>query len=180
LAAASLTLIEASPSLSITLTRLSPRSIDDQLQANAIRAHTWLTGLIAAFSAATTLGAVGALTEPSLPHILFATVAGGVLLLRARTRHDIRHSAPSIVCGAVTLGAALVAAAVANPHLALHVAALSMVLSVVALYAGFMTSTTTTARRSIELLQYFALAAVAPLALWLCGLYGVVRGLNLP
>jgi hypothetical protein len=57
-----------------------------------------------------------------------------------------------------------------------------MMLSITALYAGFMTSATTipsTARRSIELLQYFALAAVAPLALWLCGLYGAVRGLNL-
>jgi type VII secretion integral membrane protein EccD len=183
MAALSLALIEASPSASITLARLSPGSVDDQLQARAIRAHSWLTSLIAAFSAATALGAIGVLTEPSLPHIVFAIVTGSILILRARTRHDIRHSASSIVCGAITLGAALVASAMASPHLALHIAALSMMLSVVALYAGFMTSATTvpsTARRSIELLQYFALAAVTPLALWLCGIYGAVRGLNLP
>jgi type VII secretion integral membrane protein EccD len=183
LAAVSLALIEASPSISMTLTRLSHASIDDQLHTRAIRAHTWLTGFIAAFSASTALGAICALSEPSLPHILFATVSGSALLLRSPTRHDIRHSAPSVLCGTATLGAALVAASVANPHLALHIASLSMMLSITALYAGFMTSTTTipsTARRSIELLQYFALAAVAPLALWLCGLYGAVRGLNLP
>jgi hypothetical protein len=35
-------------------------------------------------------------------------------------------------------------------------------------------------QRGIELLEYLALAAVLPLACWICGLYGAARGLNLP
>ena len=36
------------------------------------------------------------------------------------------------------------------------------------------------ARRSVELLEYLALATVVPLACWVADLYGVVRGLSLP
>jgi hypothetical protein len=34
-------------------------------------------------------------------------------------------------------------------------------------------------RRSVELLEYLAFAVVVPLAVWLCGLYGATRSLNL-
>ena len=182
-AAVSLALIEAAPSISIALARLSPTDAPEHLHARAVGAHNWLTSLIAAFSASAALGAIGALSEPSLPHLAFAVVVGSALLLRSRARHDIRQSAPSIVCGAITLCAVLVRAAVAYPHHALHIGSLSMMLSVVALYAGFMggaTAIPSTARRGLDLLQYFALAAVAPLALLLSGLYGTARGLNLP
>jgi hypothetical protein len=34
-------------------------------------------------------------------------------------------------------------------------------------------------RRSVELLEYLALAVVVPLACWICGLYGAARSMNL-
>ena len=53
-----------------------------------------------------------------------------------------------------------------------------MALSILALYLGFMSGSGAvipTGRRSVVLAQYFALATIAPLAFWLCGLYGAVR-----
>jgi type VII secretion integral membrane protein EccD len=94
--AISLAFVEASAPLSVTLARLSPPTADagadvpfsspDLLNARAVRAHAWLTSLIVAFSASAALGAIGAalgpvLTgEPRFPGLLFATVAGGILL----------------------------------------------------------------------------------------------------
>jgi hypothetical protein len=36
------------------------------------------------------------------------------------------------------------------------------------------------ARRTVEVLEYLALAAVVPLACWVGGLYGLIRGVSLP
>ena len=35
-------------------------------------------------------------------------------------------------------------------------------------------------RHAVQLLEYVALAAVVPLAVWVTGVYGVVRDLSLP
>ena len=58
-----------------------------------------------------------------------------------------------------------------------------MLLAAVALCLGFINHTVAVSpvgRRSVELLEYLALAVVVPLACWICGLYGAARGLNLP
>lgn len=185
LAAISLALIEAAAPVSVLLARLSPVPVDspDLVREKAIRARTWLMSLITAFSASAALGAISVASKLSLPGIGFAAMVGTVLVLRARAHQDIGRSVPPIVCGAATLCAVVVAAAVAYPHQALPIAALSMTLSIVALYLGFISGSTAifpAGRRSVELAQYFALATVAPLAFWLCGLYGAARGLNLP
>jgi type VII secretion integral membrane protein EccD len=185
LAAVSLALTEAAAPLSAVLARLSPESADspDHMREKAIRARTWLDSLITAFSASAALGAIGAAARHSLPGIGFAAMVGTVLVLRARAHQDVGRSVPPIVCGAATLCAVVVAAAVGYPHQALHIAALSMMLSILALYLGFISGSTSVFpadRRSVELVQYFALATIAPLAFWLCGLYGAARGLNLP
>jgi type VII secretion integral membrane protein EccD len=196
--AISLAFVEASAPLSITLARLSPPTADagadvpfsspHPLNARALRAHAWLTSLIAAFSASAALGAIGAalgpfLTgEPRFPGLLFATVAGGVLLLRARAHRDLARSAPLIICGIATVSTALVAAAAAYPQCTAHIAAVSLILGAVALCLASIRDTTTVSpigRRSVELLEYLAFAVVVPLAVWLCGLYGATRSLNL-
>jgi type VII secretion integral membrane protein EccD len=197
-AAMSLALVEASAPLSIMLARLSPPTADPTadvsisrphvLNAKAIRASAWLTSLIAAFSATAALGAIGAalgpfLTgEPRFPGLLFATVTGGVLLLRARAHRHIARSVPLIICGIATLSTVLVAAAAAYPKCTAHVAAVSMMLGAVALCLALFSDATTVSpigRRSIELLEYLAFVVVVPLAVWLCGLYGATRSLNL-
>jgi hypothetical protein len=55
-------------------------------------------------------------------------------------------------------------------------------LGAAALCLGFVHDTTVVspiARRCVELMEYFAFATIAPLAFWLCGLYGAARSLNL-
>jgi type VII secretion integral membrane protein EccD len=196
--AISLAFVEASAPLSVTLARLSPSTVeptvDEQsssphlVNARAIRAHAWLTSLTAAFSASTALGAMGAALgsfgtgEPRLPGLLFATVAGGVLLLRSRAHRDLARSVPLIVCGIATVSTVLVVTAVAYPQYSAHVAAVSLMLGAVAVCLASVRDTTTVSpigRRSVELLEYLALAVLVPLAVWLCGLYGVTRSLNL-
>jgi type VII secretion integral membrane protein EccD len=196
--AISLAFVEASAPLSLMLTRFSSPSVDltadapfsspHLLNAGAIRAHAWLTSLIAAFSASAALGAIGAALAPFLtgaprfPGLLFATVAGAVLLLRARAHRDLARSVPLIVCGIATVSTVLVGAAAEYPQCTAHVAAVSLILGAVALCLASNRDTTTVSpvgRRSVELLEYLAFAVVVPLAVWLCGLYGATRSLNL-
>jgi type VII secretion integral membrane protein EccD len=190
----SLVLVEASAPLSIMLAGLSsqvtpePDSARDELSAKAIRANTWLTSLVAAFSAAAALGAIGAAAGslfadgPRWVGIAFATITGGVLLLRARSHCDQARSVPLVAAGIVTLSMTLVITAVAYPLHTPYIAAMSTMLAAAALCLGFITQSmrlSPIGRRSVELLEYLALAVVVPLACWICGLYGAARSMNL-
>jgi len=199
-AAISLVLVEASAPMSMMLAGLSSRSEPDpargepasathRLSARAIRANNWLTSLVVAFSAAAALGAVGAAAGSyfgggqRLLGIAFATITGGVLLLRARSHQDLARSVPLVAAGTATLSATLVIAAVAYPLSTSYIVAASTMLAAGALCLGFITQTMTISpfgRRSVELLEYLALAVVVPLACWICGIYGAARGMNLP
>jgi type VII secretion integral membrane protein EccD len=198
----SLVLVEVSAPMSIMLARLSPQlspepgaGADDaencpyRLNARAIRACAWLTSLIVGFSASAALGATGAAIGmylsggPPAVGIAFAAVSGGVLMLRARSHRELARSASLIVSGTASVSAALLVATAAYPLRTPVVAATSMVLAVGALCLGFINHTLAVSpvgRRSVELLEYLALAAVVPLACWISGLYGVARSLNLP
>jgi type VII secretion integral membrane protein EccD len=187
----SLALVEASAPLSIMFVRLSPPTAEPSprlLNARAIRARGWLTGFVVAFAASAALGAIGAVLgpfltgEPRTPGLLFAAVTGGLLLLRARAHHDLARSVPLIICGIVTLSTVLVAAAAEYPRYTAHIAVVSMTLGAITLWLAFIGEPTTVSpfgRRSVELLEYLAFAIVVPLAVWLCGLYGATRSLNL-
>jgi type VII secretion integral membrane protein EccD len=200
-AAISLILVEASAPVSIMLTGLSSHATSEpdnardkrmptphRLSARAIRANTWLTSLVAAFSATAALGAISAAAGslfadgPRWLGIAFATITGGVLLLRARSHPDLVRSVPLIAAGIVTLGAALVITAVAYPPHTPYIAAVSTMLSAAALCLGFIIRAmrlSPIGRRGLELLEYLALAVVVPLACGICGLYGAARGMNL-
>jgi type VII secretion integral membrane protein EccD len=189
-AAISLVLVEASAPVSIMLAGLSRQLSSEPQSPNtrAIRANTWLISLVAGFSASAALGAIGAAGAPcstGSSHslgITFATVTGGVLLLRSRAHHDLARSVPLIVSGIVTLSVTLVIAAATYPQHAVQVAAGLTLLAAAALCLAFMTDAITFSpitRRSVELLEYLALAVIVPLACWICGLYGAARGLNL-
>jgi type VII secretion integral membrane protein EccD len=189
-AAISLVLVEASAPVSIRLAGLSRQlsSEPEGVHTKAFRANTWLTSLVAGFSASAALGAIGAAGGPYAAGdsralgITFATVIGGVLLLRSRAHHDLARSVPLIVNGIATLGVTLVITAATYPQHALQVAAGLTMLSAATLCLGFFTHAVAfspIARRGVELLEYLALAVIAPLTCWICGLYGAARGLNL-
>jgi type VII secretion integral membrane protein EccD len=164
-------------------------STPDRLNSRAIRANGWLTTLVAAFSGVAALGAIGAAAgssaaadRPSLG-LWFAAITGGVLLLRARSHRDPARSVQLVLAGTVTLGATFVTAALAYPSRTPYLAAASMMLAAAALCLGFVTHTMTFSpigRRSVDLLEYFALAVIVPLACWICGAYSAARGMNLP
>ena len=150
--------------------------------------HTGGRGMFPMVSAAAALGAIGAATRSCVADggpsagLWFAAITGGVLLLRARSHSDVARSVPLVLAGTVTLGATFVIAAVAYPLRTPYLAAASMMLAAAALCLGFITRTMTFSpigRRSVDLLEYLALAVIVPLACWICGVYSTARGMNL-
>jgi type VII secretion integral membrane protein EccD len=196
-AAISLILIELSAPVSIILAGLSSEMTSEheeaastrhRLSARAIRAHSSLTSLVAAFSAAAALGAIGAAAgsyvagDRASLGLWFAAITGGVLLLRARSHRDLTRSVQLMLAGTATLSATFVVAAVAYPSRTPYLAAASMTLAAAALCLGFITRPMTFSpigRRSVDLLEYLALAVIVPLACWICGAYSTARGMNL-
>ncbi|MCV7333019.1 type VII secretion integral membrane protein EccD [Mycobacterium cookii] len=191
-AAISLILIEVSAPMSIMLAGLSsqlqsqPMLNSDRLKTRAIRARVYLNSMVGAFSASAALGAVGAALGPhpaSGPLLAFTALIGGVLLSRARAHRDLAMSLPLITCGTLTLSGASIAAATAHPLQSVYIAAVSVGLAAAALCLGFVnlsTKISPVGQRVAELMEYLALAAVVPLACWICGFYAVARGFNLP
>jgi len=183
----SLALIAASPPISILLAGLSPRLTDDEsadtLPAKAIRANAWLTALIGAFSTTAACGAVAVAMCPAGGHrvvgVAFATLTGAVLLAQARSHRDMPKSVMLVANGTATLSAALVAAVVAfRPPIAWLGATTAMLTT--AAFVVPVVQLSPVAHRGLGLLERLALAALVPLACWICGLYGTARGLNLP
>jgi type VII secretion integral membrane protein EccD len=195
----SLGLLEASARVSIVLAGLSPRlpstldvAVDgptlapDYLAARAICADDRLTSLVAAFSSSAAVDAiivgVHNTGTPRAGSVVFATVIGVALLLHAPSQINLSRTV-ALVGGAVaTISTTLVVAAAASPQHALWIGAVALILAGATLSQGFITPTITfspVARRSVELVEYLLLAALVPLACWICGLYSAVRGLNL-
>jgi type VII secretion integral membrane protein EccD len=194
----SLALIEAAARLSILLAGLSPQPAvtaeadrppgADGLPARAARADSWLTGLIGAFSASAALGAIGTLIAvcctagSRVTGIVFATITGTALLARSRRHPDMARAVTFTVTGTATLSTGFVVAATAGADRLPWVAAAIAVLTAGTLWLGFIAPAMTwspVARRCVELAEYLALAALVPLACWICGLYGAARGLIL-
>ena len=83
----------------------------------------------------------------------------------------------------VSASAAFVLAVLSLPRHAHWVCLIAVVLavgSVCLTVADLGTRLSPVARRSLELLDYVALAAVVPLACWVGDVFGIVRGLSLP
>lgn len=188
-AAVSIGLLHMAARLSIVLAGLSRGTYFPAAAGSdgaTVHAHRVLTGLVAAFSATAALGALGVAIGaqvgegPRFGGVAVAGVTGVALLLRARWHSDRRHVAVLAAGGIVALGAALAAGAAAVPQHRLWWCAAAGTLAGGALYVGFgRPELSPTARRGIELAEYPVLAAVLPVACWVCGCYGAVRGLAL-
>ncbi|GFG68310.1 EsaB/YukD family protein [Mycolicibacter senuensis] len=153
---------------------------------HAVAARDLLCGLIAGSAAAVVLGAAGVAAGepvagvPGLVGAAFAAAAGAALLLRARSHADGTQIATLLVGGAATMGIAVLSAALdVTPHRPWP-AMVAAAMSVVTIVLGFTAPVRSPlARRGAEVLESVALGAVVPLACWLCGVYGSVRGLSL-
>jgi len=193
----SLALIEVSARMSILLAGLSPQPAvtaaadrtpaADDLPARAARADSWLTGLVGAFSASAALGAIGTLVAvcrtggSAVVGIAFAAITGVALLARSRRHPGVANAVTLTVTGTVTLSAGFVVAVTASAPPLPWIAVAVALLTAGALWLGFLAPELTwspVARRGVELAEYLALAAVVPLACWICGLYGTIRALT--
>lgn len=154
--------------------------------SHAVAAHDLLCGMIAGATAAVVLGAAGvAAGEPvtGVPGpvgVAFVVAAGAALLLRARSHTDGAQIATLLAGGAAAMGIAVLSAALDEAPHRPWPAVVAVAASGIAVVLGFTAPIRSPlARRGAEVLESMALGALVPLACWLCGLYGAVRGLNL-
>lgn len=186
-AAAGIAVLQGATRLSIAFAGLAQRAAPApaDLDDKAARAHQLLTGLVAAFAATASLGALGAVAgvhtsgSPRFGGVAVAAVTGAALLLRARSHTDRAQIAALVLGGITALSGSLIAAAATVSQYSPWLAGSAGVLAGAALYLGGRPLLSPVICRAVELLEYPVLLAVAPLACWLGGCYGAVRGLSL-
>ena len=174
--------------LSLALAGLTPAvpSPDDAPAPKAARvatAHDTLSGLVIGSAAAAALGAVLVISghSGSWPQATaFSAVVGLVMLLRVRTHIDLRRRIALMVAGHIAVAAGVVLVVVSAPGQANWVCVLATAIGLTALGGAVGVTLSPLARRAVDLVEYLALAAVVPLACWVGGVYGLVRGLSLP
>lgn len=190
----SLALLSVAPRASIALAGLSAHlaipeapEVDPsgaRVHRQALRADSWLTALLAGLAVSAAVGAVVTVVAgaPRLSCTAFATLTGALLLSRSRstdTRKMLTFAISGIAIAATTFGVAAARAAVHGPW----IAAATTASVAAAMYLGFVGPSRLVSpvlRRSIDLLEWLALAAMVPVTCWICGIYGAVRGLSLP
>ena len=157
-------------------------TIDD---ADAGFTHRTLSGLICGASVAASLGAasvaLGQLRDPgsTLRDTTFTAVIALILLLRVRTHADDIRCIGLAVSAIVAAAAGFAAAAVSAPGQAHVIGALAAAAGTAALGCLLGLTISPIVARAIEVVEYLALAAVVPLACWVGGIFGLVRGLGL-
>ncbi|BBZ37619.1 type VII secretion integral membrane protein EccD [Mycobacterium conspicuum] len=176
----SLGLLGIAGRVSIALARLSPHRPDDaHLGDKAMRADAWLASLLAAFSSSAAVAAiVTAAAAPGADTEAFAFVTAALLLLRARSA-DGTTTLVLVVSGIATVGTTFAIASAAAPDRAAWITAATAMMAAAALCLGFLAPAMSPVQhRIVELSEYLAFLAMAPLACWICGFYGAVRALN--
>ncbi|MGV8875028.1 MAG: type VII secretion integral membrane protein EccD [Rhodococcus sp. (in: high G+C Gram-positive bacteria)] len=155
------------------------------LQVAAATARSYLTGLLVSFTVAVVVGVLVAAAADvdggvQWSAVALAALCALVLLLRGRTYAVVVHAVPLVAGGTTTLLALLVGAVIALPEYSLALFGAALAGAVAASIFGAFVPTRTYSpvmRRSAELLEYAVIALVIPIAVWVCGLYSVVRGL---
>jgi type VII secretion integral membrane protein EccD len=199
LAAVSLAMMNAAAKLSIVVAGLSPRmpssddaaAVEDPLPAAVValrvtRGHQTLTGLLAGFSLAAALG-VALVAADQRNHVtwsgtVFTGAVSAALILRAGQQRGSVRSTAILAAGFICSTAVFTLVALSAPRQAPWFGLIAMILGAGALcltLADFGERLSPSVRRGIEVVDYLALAAVVPLACWVGGLFGFVRGLSL-
>lgn len=155
----------------------------EALHSKSERAQMYLSGLVAATTIVTVVGALAS-TDPTSGDfywqgIALALVCAVVLMFRSRTYAGAEQAIVLVAGGAAIVLIILAGAAfIADLPLAVFGAALAVLTS--ALILGIIIpnqSATPPMRRGVELLEYAFVAAVLPLVFWVSSLYSLVRGL---
>ena len=199
LAATSLAMMNVAAKLSILVTGLSPRmpsSLDamgdeETLPATVgalrtARGHQTLTGLLAGFSLSAALGvalvAADQHNQNAGSSVAFTGVVSAALILRAGQQRGRDRSTAVLAAGLISTTAVFTLVAMSDPGHAPWVGLIAITLgagTLCLIRADVGERLSPFARRGIEVVDYLALAAVVPLACWVGGLFGFVRGLSL-
>ncbi len=199
LASVSLAMLGVAAKLSVFVTGLSPRiptaadepDDDEPVPATvgpvrAQRGHQVLTGLLTGFSLSAALGTVLVITdlpgESTWNRIAFAGVVSIALIIRVGQQRGATRSTALLLAGLISASAAFTSAVISAPQHAIWfcmvaVAAGSVALCLTRAHLGSRLSPFT--RRGFEATEYLVLAAVVPMACWVSGVFGLVRGLSL-
>jgi hypothetical protein len=111
---------------------------------------------------------------------VFAVVVGLVAVLRARTHIDMCRRTALIVGGTGAIGSGGALVVVSAPGQANWVCLIAVAVGLSMLAGRFGAMANPLVRRAVEVSEYLALTAVVPLACWIGGLYGLIRGVSLP
>jgi type VII secretion integral membrane protein EccD len=180
-----LAVLGAAGRLAITLTGLRPplpgegsgEGAAPISAAAAAGGRTLGTGLVTGAGAAVTVGAVALVFDDadgsSWPRrLMLAAVFAALLLLRIRFHADPRCRTALGWCGLVAASAALALATVSAPRYAGPVVVLTVALVA---WSGTRHGERVLWVRGADIAECVLLAAVVPLAGWVCGLYELVR-----
>lgn len=178
LATIALAVLGSAPRLAIALTRIGPEPPDER---HAARAHDLLTGMITGASTAAAIAAVlvAGTATATFPIAVFDGVVGAALVLRIRTHIGVVRRCALAICGFLAISAGFAVLVATAPRHAHWLGALAAVAGTGCLLPLLGFTSGLAARRAAELAEYAALAAIIPLACWIAGIFGLVRGLAL-
>jgi len=181
LATLALGALGVAPRLSIATAGLTHVDNDFTELTQATTAHQSLTGIVTGSAAAAALGAALVVSggDDVLSAFCFTAVAGLVLVLRARTHVDMHRRVALITAGMTAMTTTGVATVISDPGQAIWISLTTIAVGIGILGRGFGATASVLAQRAVDVLEYVALAVVLPLACWVGGLYGLVRGLSL-
>jgi type VII secretion integral membrane protein EccD len=157
----------------------------DAIRSRTVAAQQYLTGYVAGLSVTAAASAlVSVLPGPSgdvdWAGVALALVVGLVLALRGRTYVDRVQAAVPIVAGSAVPLVLTIAAAVHFPESSPLWTAGCALIALSALALGIVAPTRTFSpvmRRTSELVEFAAIAAVLPLVCWVVDLFALVRAL---
>ncbi|WP_327148373.1 type VII secretion integral membrane protein EccD [Nocardia sp. NBC_01329] len=155
------------------------------LGERARAANRFQTGLIAACTASTVIGAFG-VADPLGPSrwqgITLAVITAIILSLRGRSFADIAQAATLIGGACLTFVSLVVGLSFGDGDLVLTGAALLLAFTLGVIGFGVIgphIEVTPVVRRAIELFEYALIMAVIPLVLWVMGIYNTARNLSI-
>jgi type VII secretion integral membrane protein EccD len=186
----SLGALAAAPRMSMSLTGIgppmpNPDSPDDHdvVPARAVRAHQRLTGLVIGASAGAAVGIAAVAVGPfhgthCLSAAVLASVIGLVLLLRERTHVDGRRRIALMMSGMFCVTMCFGIGVLSLPSYVPWLGALAAAVGAAVLSPVAGLKTSPLVQRAVEIVEYVGLAAVVPVACWVAGVFGLVRGMS--
>ncbi|UXA14747.1 type VII secretion integral membrane protein EccD [Mycobacterium sp. SMC-8] len=170
----------------LSVVSLAGLALAPRLAAHTDAPHRALTALVVGWAGAAAAGALTvaatAIATGSARALgaAFAADIGVVLVLRRRVHADPQRRSALGAAGLVSLLVSALVVTAAVPAQAGSISAGVAVAAALAVYGAARSySPNALSRRWIQYVEYLALAAVAPLAFWIAGIYGLAQQLSL-